>query len=180
MMQIWWLMIYLRLTHTRLRLSFSRIYHRFNMSTKTLAVLDDAELKDGEMYVHPVLIWAFIFNLINCNRTGRKLVSKMGRFFYLAWAIRCMQLVHIVPTTERLLPKVSWPQTAEWSGKCTAIYKFKLLTFFISPWHGGTSWIPSILLQFNLYSCSLLQCLYWGHRYVVEWTSVSWYLVTSL
>jgi hypothetical protein len=40
------------------RLSFSRIYcttHRFNMSTKTLAVLDDVDLKDGEMYVHPVL-----------------------------------------------------------------------------------------------------------------------------
>jgi hypothetical protein len=51
---------YLRLTHTRLRLSFSRIYctnRRFNsnMSTKTIAVLDDAELKDGEMYVILVL-----------------------------------------------------------------------------------------------------------------------------
>lgn len=102
------LMIYLRLTHTRLRLSFSRIFctnPRFNMSMKTIAVLDNAELKDGEMYVHPVLF--FVSNLINRNRTGRKSVSKMERFFYLAWVIRCMQLVHIVPTTERLLPKVS-------------------------------------------------------------------------
>ena len=52
------MIVYLRLTHTRLRLSLSRIYctqgdHRFNtMSTKTLAVLDDAELKDGEMYAY--------------------------------------------------------------------------------------------------------------------------------
>ena len=56
-------MIYLRLTHTRLRHSFFRIYctnRRFNMPTKTIAVLDDADLRDGEMYVHiyvhPVLI----------------------------------------------------------------------------------------------------------------------------
>ena len=102
------LMIYLRLTHIRLRLSFSRIYctnPRFNMSMKTIAVLDDAELKDGEMYLRPVLI--FVSNLINRNRTGRKSVSKMERFFYLAWAIRSMQLVHFVPTTEHPLPKVS-------------------------------------------------------------------------
>jgi hypothetical protein len=26
------------------------------MSMKTIAVLNDAELKDGEMYVHPVLL----------------------------------------------------------------------------------------------------------------------------
>ena len=41
------------LRHARLRISFPRTYyHRFNMSTKTIEVLNAAELKDGEMYVH--------------------------------------------------------------------------------------------------------------------------------
>ena len=147
--------IYLQLTHTRLRLSFSRVYctnRRFNMSMKTIAVLDDAELKDGEMYVYPVRsIWVFASDLN--NRTGRKSVSKMEeRFFYLAWAIRCMQLVHIVPTTERPLPKVSWPPMAEWSGKCTAIDKFKLTYFLHSSLAHGTAVRP----EFSQYSCNLI------------------------
>ena len=92
----------------RLRLFPRNIYyinHRFSMSTKTIEVLDDADLRDGEMYVLLVLnIQVFISPI---NRTGRKSVSKMERFFYLVWATRYTQLVHIVPTTERPLSKVS-------------------------------------------------------------------------
>lgn len=37
-----------------------------------------------------------------------------------------------------------------------------------------------MLIQPYLYSRSLFQCLYRGHRYVAEWTAPSSYLVTSL
>jgi len=91
-----------RFIHTRLlRLSFSRRCRanhclNLNMSTKTIAVLDDAELKDGQMYVHPAS--KSVSNLI--HQPGKKLASKMERFFYLVWAIRYTPLVHFVPITE--------------------------------------------------------------------------------
>jgi len=108
------------------------------MSTKTIAVLDDSELKDRQM---------------------KEVSFEDGKVLYLVLVIRYTQPVRFVPIMERLLSKVSCASTAESSGKCITIIKFKLQTY---NFHQPMAW-------------GLFRRLIWGHRHVAEWTALSYY-----
>ena len=107
------------------------------MSTKTIAVLDQADLKDGQMYV--TMSHRSLASASECCKGKKSLLVQDGCFCPV-WVTRSMQPVHSAPIMVLRSSKVSSQLTAGSSGenlRPLVVVSQLLTSLACSPWHGG-------------------------------------------
>lgn len=125
--------------------NFAGNFKYSKMSLKTIAVLDETELQDGEMFVvgisMDVILWCGTDSDVI---TGRRLPLKAKeKSSFLVSEIKYMPRVPIARIMVRHWPKASWPQMA---GSYGTLFPSSSLNRMggsrtwsacYSPWHGG-------------------------------------------